>query len=204
MKKFLFFTCVVAIFIFTGCSKQPQYIGDSSGSSVAPVTMGIDKGDFEKAAMDATQSLLSSGALNRPGGGRYIVAIDQIINDTTQRIDTDLLIKKIRIAMLNSGKAVVTSAIKVGGPESTLSHSVRELRDNDEVNQKTVAKKGTIMAPDMGLSGKIIQRNAKTYKGDQLVEYYFQLTLTELASGLAFWEDEIVVGKLGSNKTVTW
>lgn len=204
MKKFLFFSCVAVIFIFTGCAKQPQYIGDSSGSSIAPVTMGIDRGDFEKAAMDATQSLLSSGALNRPGGGRYIVAIDQIINDTTQRIDTDLLIKKIRIAMLNSGKAVVTSAVKVGGPESTLSHSVRELRDNDEINQKTVAKKGTIMAPDMGLSGKIIQRNAKTYKGDQLVEYYFQLTLTELASGLAFWEDEIVVGKLGSNKTVTW
>lgn len=204
MKKVVFFSLVAATIIFTGCTKQPQYIGDGSGSSVAPITMGIDRGDFEKAASDATQSLLSSGALNRPGGGRYVVAIDQVINDTTQRIDTDLLVKKIRIAMLNSGKAVVTSAIKVGGAESTLSHSVRELRDNDEINQNTIAKKGAMIAPDMGLSGKIIQRNAKTYKGDQLVEYYFQLTLTELASGLAFWEDEIVVGKLGSNKTVTW
>ncbi|MCR8699106.1 penicillin-binding protein activator LpoB [Campylobacter ureolyticus] len=204
MKKVVFFSLVAATIIFTGCTKQPQYIGDGSGSSVAPITMGIDRGDFEKAASDATQSLLSSGALNRPGGGRYVVAIDQVINDTTQRIDTDLLVKKIRIAMLNSGKAVVTSAIQVGGAESTLSHSVRELRDNDEINQNTIAKKGAMIAPDMGLSGKIIQRNAKTYKGDQLVEYYFQLTLTELASGLAFWEDEIVVGKLGSNKTVTW
>ena len=202
MKKVVFFSLVAATIIFTGCTKQPQYIGDGSGSSVAPITMGIDRGDFEKAASDATQSLLSSGALNRPGGGRYVVAIDQVINDTTQRIDTDLLVKKIRIAMLNSGKAVVTSAIQVGGAESTLSHSVRELRDNDEINQNTIAKKGAMIAPDMGLSGKIIQRNAKTYKGDQLVEYYFQLTLTELASGLAFWEDEIVVGKLGSNKTV--
>lgn len=42
-----------------------------------------------------------------------------------------------------------------------------------------------MIAPDMGLSGKIIQRNAKTIKGDHS-EYYFQLTLTELASGLAF------------------
>ncbi|ASM37770.1 MAG: penicillin-binding protein activator LpoB [Campylobacter sputorum] len=204
MKKTLIFTSLLAILLLSGCTKQPQYIGDGSGSSVAPVTMGIDKGDFEKAAMDATQSLLSSGTLNKPGGGRYVVAIDQVINDTTQRIDTDILIKKIRIAMLKSGKAVVTSAIKVGGAESTLSHSVRDLRDNDEINQNTIAKKGTMIAPDMGLSGKIIQRNAKTIKGDQLVEYYFQLTLTELASGLAFWEDEIVVGKLGSNKTVTW
>lgn len=191
--------------ILVGCgTKQPQYIGDSQGASAAPVTMGIDRGDFEKAAMEATQSLLESGALNRKGGGRYVVAIDKIINDTTQRIDTDMLIKKIRIAMLRSGKAVVTTAIKVGGAESTLSHSVRELRDNDEIKQTTIAKKGTMIAPDMGLSGKIIQKNAKTHKGDQLVEYYFQLTLTELASGLAFWEDEIVVGKIGSNKSVSW
>ncbi|MSN96151.1 penicillin-binding protein activator LpoB [Campylobacter sp. FMV-PI01] len=204
MKKKLIFSSILATLFLTGCAKQPQYIGDQNSASIAPVTMGIDRGDFEKAAMDATNSLLSSGALNKPGGGRYVVAIDNVINDTTQRIDTDLLIKKIRIAMLNSGKAVVTTAIKVGGAESTLSHSVRELRDNDEINQNTIAKKGTMIAPDMGLSGKIIQRNAKTYKGDQLVEYYFQLTLTELASGLAFWEDEIVVGKIGSNKTVTW
>lgn len=202
--KNLTIIALIALFL-AGCSnKQPQYIGDGSGMSVAPVTMGIDKGDFEKAAMEVTQSLLESGALNKPGGGRYVVAIDKVINDTTQRIDTDLLIKKIRIAMLKSGKAVVTSAIKVGGAESTLSHSVRELRNNDEINQKTIAKKGTMIAPDMGLSGKIIQKNAKTYKGDQVVDYYFQLTLTELASGLAFWEDEISVSKMGSNKSVSW
>lgn len=76
MKKVVFFSLVAATIIFTGCTKQPQYIGDGSGSSVAPITMGIDRGDFEKAASDATQSLLSSGALNRPGGGRYVVAID--------------------------------------------------------------------------------------------------------------------------------
>lgn len=205
MKKLLTFSPILLALLLGACSsKAPQYIGDGTGSSKAPITLGIDKGDFEKAAMDATDSLLKSGALNKPGGGRYVVAIDRIINDTTQRIDTDLLVKKIRIAMLNSGKAVVTTGIKVGGAESTLSHSVRELRGNEEINQKTIAKKGTMIAPDMGLSGKIIQRNAKTYKNEQLVEYYFQLTLTELASGLAYWEDEIVVSKLGSNKTVTW
>lgn len=203
MKKIILASAFLAL-VFTGCNKQPQYIGDQSGAKVAPITMGLDRGDFEKAAVDATESLLQSGALNKPGGGRYVVAIDQIINDTTQRIDTDMLIKKIRIAMLKSGKAVVTTAIKVGGPESTLSHSVRELRGDDEINKKTIARKGKIIAPDMGLSGKIIQRNAKTNSGDQLVEYYFMLTLTNLESGLAFWEDETVIGKMGSNKTVTW
>lgn len=190
--------------VFVGCNQQPQYTGDSNGAKVAPVTLGIDRGDFEKAAVDATESMLQSGALNKKGGGRYVVAIDEIINDTTQRIDTDMLIKKIRIAMLKSGKAVVTTAIKVGGAESTLSHSVRKLRQNQEVKKTTIAKKDSLIAPDMGLSGKIMQRNAKTYKGEQLVEYYFQLTLTHLESGLALWEDEVIIGKMGSNKTVTW
>lgn len=201
-KNLAIFT--LAFLALTGCTTQPSYVGDGISGQSAPMTMGLDRSDFEKAAVDATESLLSSGALDKRGGGRYVVAIDEIINDTTQRIDTDMLIKKIRIAMLKSGKAVVTTAIKVGGAESTLTHSVRDLRDDDEVKQNTLAKKGSIIAPDMGLSGKILQRTAKTAKGDQLVEYYFMLTLTNLETGLAFWEEEVVIGKLGSNKSVTW
>ncbi len=205
MKKGIILSLTLGALLLTGCNQQPQYVGGSNSSvQQAPLTLGIDRGDFEKAAVEATESMLASGALNKRGGGRYVVAIDQIINDTTQRIDTDMLIKKIRIAMLKSGKAVVTTAIKVGGPESTLSHSVRKLRNNQEVKRTTVAKKNALIAPDMGLSGKIIQRSARTQNGKQLVEYYFQLTLTLLESGLAIWEDETVVGKLGSNDTVSW
>jgi len=85
-----------------------------------------------------------------------------------------------------------------------MSHDVRELRENDEFAQNTIAKKGTLLAPDMSLSGKIIQRNIKTTDNKQLVEYYFQLTLTQLQTGLAFWEDEININKIGSNKSVSW
>lgn len=204
MKYKILTLALTASVFFSGCTKQPQYIGDNNGVNRAPMTLGLDRGDFEKAAVDSTESMLQSGVLNKKGGGRYVVAIDRIINDTTQRIDTDMLIKKIRMAMLKSGKAVVTTAIQVGGPESTLSHSVRKLRDNEEVKRTTVAKKNSLIAPDLGLSGKIIQRTAKTANDDQLVEYYFQLTLTHLESGLALWEDEVTIGKMGSNDTVTW
>lgn len=115
-----------------------------------------------------------------------------------------MLIKKIRIAMLQSGKAVVTSAVSANGAGDNMVYQARELRGNEEFNNATIAKKGTIIAPDMSLSGKIMQKTAKTANGDQLVEYWFQLTLTEIASGLAFWEGETVIGKMGSNDTVTW
>ena len=133
------------------------------------------------------------------------MAIGRVINDTTQRIDTDLLTKKIRIAMLNSGKAVITSAISGdGNNEEGLIGDIRDMRDNDEVNQKTLPPKGSIYAPNFALSGKIIQRTSLTASKKALVAYYFQLTLTDLETGLAFWEDESVIEKIGSAKSVSW
>lgn len=204
MKKTTLMGLLTTFLIFSGCATKPHYVYKDGTVKDKPYTLGLDSGDFETAALKVTNSLLKSGALDKKDTTKYVVAIDQIINDTPQRIDTDMLIKKIRIAILKSGKAVVSSAIKVGTPDSTLTQTVRGLRSSDEVKQSTVAKKHSIVAPDMGLSGKIIQRNAKTTDGDQLVEYYFQLTLTMLESGLSVWEDEVVIGKVGSGKTVSW
>ena len=205
MKKIYLALPVVAGLIFTGCAtKQPEYVGASNPDTKQIVTMGIDRQDFERAADEAINSLLASGALNKQGGGRYVVAMGRIKNDTTQRIDTDLLTKKIRIAMLNSGKAVITTAASAGGAEDDMTYEVRKLRENAEFNQGKVAKQGAIIAPDFSLSGKIIQQIARTADNKQLTEYYFQLTLTDVNSGLAFWEGESIVGKLGSNETVTW
>ncbi len=202
MKKNILALIAIS-FLISSCGTRPHYVGEGTNEP-APVTMGLDRKDFANAAMKATKSLLESGALDRKDGKKYVVAIDEVINDTTQRIDTDLLIKKIRIAMLRSKKAIVTSAFAAKKAESSLSHSMRKLRKNDEVKQSTVAKKHTLIAPDLGLGGKIIQRNSRTYDKEQLADYYFQLTLTDLSSGLAIWEDESSIGKLGDSKSVSW
>lgn len=202
LKNSLFGLALIAI-MFTGCAKQPVYLG-SNTSAEKSMTLGIDSEDFRKAASDAVESMLRSGAVNKRGGGRYVLTISDVINDTTQNIDIDQLVKKIRIELLQSGKVVVTTAVRAGGAEDKMSYKARKLRGNSEFNQKTVAKKGQMIAPDLSLSGKIIQRNSKLASGDQRVDYYFQLTLTEIASGLAFWEGETVIKKAGSNDSVTW
>ena len=120
-----------------------------------------------------------------------------------QRIDTDQLIKKIRSALLRSGKVVTTTAVGVNGAEDEMNMKARELRESEEFDQSGVQKKGTLQAPDLSLSGKIIQKNHEV-GGDQQVEYYIQLTLTDLETGLAFWEDETPIIKRGSNDTVSW
>jgi len=200
MKYFTIIAVVLVGLIFTGCATKPQYVSTKD----APITMGLDRKDFEKAADDAVKDLLSSGAMDKKGGGRYVVAMGRVVNDTTQRIDTSMLTKKIRIALLKSGKAVMTTAVAAGGPEDEMTKEVRKLRADDDFKQSTIAKKGTIYAPDMSLSGKIIQRNGSPNSDDQVVEYYFQLTMTQLETGLAFWEGESTIGKMGSNDSVSW
>ena len=64
--------------------------------------------------------------------------------------------------------------------------------------------KGQLVAPDLSLSGKIIQRNNKINRRKTQVDYYFQMTLTDINTGLAFWEDEVPIIKRGSSKSVTW
>ncbi|QIQ20347.1 penicillin-binding protein activator LpoB [Zophobihabitans entericus] len=191
-----------AAIILSGCSNNIEYINEDNADQA--ISLGLDRKDFENAAQDALESLLASNALNKAGGGRYVVAIGKVVNNTTLRIDTDMLIKKIRIGMLQSGKAVITSAVSANGTADELIFDVRELRDNDEFKQDTIAQKGTLYAPDFSLTGKILQRIARTGNDKQMVEYYFQLTLTELRSGLVYWESESTVGKLGSNKSAIW
>ena len=200
MKTILASLLVVSTLVFTGCATKPQYVN----SADKPVTMGLDRRDFEKAANVAIKDLLESGVMDKKGGGRYVVAMGRVINDTTQRIDTAMLTKKIRIALLKSGKAIMTTAVAAGGPEDEMTKEVRRLRADDEFKQSTISKKGTIYAPDMSLSGKIIQRTQKANSKNQLVEYYIQLTMTQLEIGLAIWEGETTIGKVGSNDSVTW
>ncbi|MDR1285204.1 MAG: penicillin-binding protein activator LpoB [Campylobacteraceae bacterium] len=206
MKKAVFLKLSIAVmgFILVGCTQQaPRYVGVDNPEVQAVISMGLDRQDFEKAATDAVDSLLRSGVLSKPNGDKYVVAIGRIINDTTQRIDTDLFIKKIRTSILNSGKAVITSAITAGGNDDELIYQTRDLRADDEFQQDTIAEKGTILAPELSLTGKIIQQS-KTVDKNKLVEYYFQLTLTNLKNGLAIWEEESIIGKVGDKKSVNW
>ena len=83
-------------------------------------------------------------------------------------------------------------------------HTARKARNNDEYNQYTTIEKGELIAPDLSLSGKIIQKNTKISSGKQRIDYYFLLTLSDIKSGLVLWDDEVNIIKVGSNKNVAW
>ena len=189
MKKTLMVlaACGCLGMLFCGCAGVE--LVDEQNDTGALVA-DLDYRDFNYAAETMIDSMFELGALVKPDGGRYVVAVGRIKNDTTQYIDVDQLVKKIRSYLLRSGRAVVSTAVGVDGPEDQLARDMRQLRDDDEFNQATVAQKGTLIAPDLSLSGKILERQIRMSSSKTQIEYYFQLTLTQVSTGLAIWEDE--------------
>ncbi|MIJ59596.1 penicillin-binding protein activator LpoB, partial [Salmonella enterica subsp. enterica] len=179
-------TALIGALLFSGCAQTAYTDGKASQVKKGDaLTLGLDRQDFESAAETMINSMLSDPAFaNIKPGTRKVIAIGRVVNDTPQRIDTEKLTAKITSALRKSGKFVLTSAVAAGGALDSMSEDVRELRDNDEFNQKTIAKKGTLVSPDFSLAGKIRQDNVKLSNGKTQVEYFFLLRLTDLTSGL--------------------
>lgn len=194
---------VIAGFTLGGCAATgTQYVdtADDRGEAV----MALDYRDFQQAAGEMVEGMLSSGAVTDPDGGRRVLMVGRIVNDTMQRIDTDQLLRPIRADLRRSGQVVLTSAVGLQGPEDESSMAVRELRESAEFDQRTIAGEGQLIAPDSSLSGSIRQRMITMDDGREQVEYYFNLALTAINTGLVLWEDQRVLVKRGSGETVSW
>ena len=178
---------------FAGCETIPERV--DVRNDLGHTTMALDYRDFAEAAREAIQGMKESGCLNRPAGKpRYVMAISRIKNDTVLNIDPDQLVKKIRVSLLQTGKVSVTTAYKLGGAEEEMVGALQE---------ETGAADATVR-PDISLSGKIIGTRHEYDSKTQQLEYYLQLTLTDLKTGLSIWEGETPVVKRGSSRTVSW
>lgn len=204
MKSVWIIAAMVSV-VLCGCQQQTRNIDTVNDPGKA--VLALDYRDFDQAATAMVESLIQSGALSKPGGGRYVVATGRVINDTMQRIDTDQLMAKIEQEMMNSGQVVMTSAVGGRGATDTMVDQMRRVRDSagaGEFAGETLPQTGQLIAPDLSIAGKIIQRNIRYDRNTEQIEYYFQLQLTEIASGLRFWQEEKLIGKRGDRRAVSW
>jgi hypothetical protein len=187
MKKTAFLSIVAAVIplIVGGCATKAHYIQTGGHESLVTVN-SINIQDFIQAANAATGDLLSSGVLDKVPTPPAVLAISRIVNNTGEQIDTDLLVKKIRVALLNSGKAQTTTTINLGGTaEDPMAKGYQQVIRN----------------PDFTLSGKIIQTIARDGNTSQST-FSFQLSLTDAKTGLAVWEGEKEITKQGGRSSV--
>ena len=201
MKKCLMGLALAAL--VAGCTTSTARIDlrNDRGGQVA----GLDYRDVQLAANQLMQMLYRSGRLDRGDGQMYVMTVGKVTNDTMQRFDTDILTSYITEELMDSGKVMVTSAMAAGADNrDEMVNGVRSVRGNAEFNQSTVAQAGQLVAPTHSVYGKIIQREIRMDNGDKQIEYYFQLRIVELATGLQWWQRQTLIGKRTDGSTPTW
>ena len=199
--KYLVF---IMFLIFTGCADKIEYVNLEKSSQYS--TVGLDYHDIEGAATDSVESLLSSKYANKIEAKRpKVVVISDVINDTMQSIDTEQLTRKITRVMSRSGKFILSlSMTGSGAKRDNMIDKARDATNNDDYNQYTTIEKGNLIAPELSLSGKIVQKNVKISSSKQRIDYYFLLTLIDIKSGIVLWDDEVNIIKIGSAKRSAW
>ena len=195
MKSKIIFSLLAALpFVIGGCATNAHYVETGGRENVVSVNQ-INIQDYIQAANAAVNDLLASVALDRVPNPPAVLAISRIVNNTGQQIDTDLLVKKIRVAVLNSGKAQTTTTMGLGGTAED--PMAKGLQQENEFKSDQKATR----TPDFTLSGKIIETTARAGSTRQST-YSFQLSLTDSKTGLAVWEGEKEITKQGTRPSV--
>lgn len=186
-SKIIGLLAVGAMLTFSGCETATETRTVDAKGPQAINTAAINSQDWANAADQLINSLLSGGALNNAPRTPAILAVDRVINNTQMMVDTDLLIKKIRVALTNTGKIAITNTMGLGERAVVASEAA-------ELDEMQSGKKAKVLVPDYTLYAKLIQQTDKNGKIAQNT-YSFQMSLVAVKSGLTVWEEEKQIAK---------
>ena len=199
---------LLTLSFLTACSNvdrdQARRI-DPTGPETITTLGDLDIQDATDAAGTLSESLLASGILGTQGQPS-VLAIDRYINNTSQKIDRDEIIKKIRITLNKAGVAQTLTTIdsrgETGGESNIASKYSRE---NVDTNPGDVTP--ATLVPDYALTYKILENRASVPRFGRDVKqttFTFQMSLTDVDTGLAVWEEETQITKQGKKASVGW
>lgn len=203
------FTPILAALIVSGCVSNPAVVstnplsGSATGDKKAYESFSITSVDIGYAANEAVQQFLEAPESIKPGGGRYVIAVDEVVNDTLNSFETRRLTAQIKRKLRQSGRFRFSNA--VGADQTGAILEERQLQDSKLFDQSTVAQDGTLAAPELYLTGAIIVDT--TQSGDrkkQQLNYAFMLEVVDKVRGYVLFDSYIEIDKTGSNKNFAW
>ncbi|HAI14423.1 MAG TPA: hypothetical protein DCM28_22150, partial [Phycisphaerales bacterium] len=181
--------------MLTGCESTRAKRIDPAGTQTITTIKRLDIQDAADAAAAMSQSLLESGRLGKHVNAAgetvlrpSVIAIDRYVNNTSQQIDRDEVLKKIRVALNKAGVAQTIVTINdqgdLGGESNIASKFARENTPADRSVQTP-----ELLVVDYSLTFKIIENRAQAGQIRQTT-FTFQMSLVDVKTGLAVWEDE--------------
>jgi penicillin-binding protein activator len=196
MKRILVVSAVLPLAL-AACQKA-QYV-DPKGNDLIVNADRMNIQDWNLLADQVVESMVNSGVLarlpNQPAG----VLLNPVINTTTQQFDTDGIMKKIRISLLNTGRCEVIMTAGPGGrAEDKIAKDTQALKDFQSGSDNVVNPNNV---PDATLTAKLLEDRARSGSTRQ-VAYVLQMSLTNTTTGRAVWEGEAQVIKQGQRSSV--
>lgn len=207
MKKII--TLCVGALLLAGCVPNQAVVSSNPNSEVnlgvknGFETFGVTGVDIGYAANQAVEQFLEDPNSNKPSGGRYVVALDDVTNDTTADFNVQDLTSQIKRKLRMSGRFIFTAA--VGNDRRAMIGESRDLSRSKLIDQSTVAKNNTVIAPELLMYGAV--RSNTNISGDrkqQRLDYVFDLSVVDIDTGLIIFESYIPIDKTGSNKNFSW
>ncbi|ABK45285.1 conserved hypothetical protein [Magnetococcus marinus MC-1] len=178
---------------------SPSATGNLDGYESFSIT-SIDLG---YAANKAVQQFLEAPESIKPGGGRYVIVVDQVVNDTLNNFDIRRLTAQIKRKLRQSNRFRFSNALGADQTRAVLDE--RKLQDSKLFDQSTVAQDGTLAAPDLYLTGKIVVATTRSADGDrQQLNYAFMLEVVDKVRGYVLFDSYVEIDKTGSNKNFAW
>ena len=115
-----------------------------------------------------------------------VLKLDRTINDTNDsNLNTSEITDMLFEELLNSGKVDVTMAEGAGRTQAIAAS--RDLEYDDNFDQSTVAKRGTLQAARLVLRPKVTS-NSVSDGGTRAVTRTFVLEMADIQTGLVMWK----------------
>lgn len=164
-----------------------ENIEDNKESRTVSAGYSLRNEDFDVLVRKLVGDISESGRLNKKSG-KYVLAISDILTDTIHDVDVDIFVKKLRVALQKENKVIMSTF-----SEDKMVMKSRELRNSKETNQANVAKRNSLLAPEISLTGRIMERELPSDRS----EYTVLLTISDLKQGTSIWEGEQSIVKNG-------
>lgn len=208
MKKFKVAALFPAV-LLAGCLSNPAIVStnplsaSATGNKDGYESFSITSTDIGYAANEAVQQFLEAPESMKSGGGRYLIALDQVVNDTLNNFDTRRLTAQIKRKLRRSNRFRFTNAI--GSDQTQAIIDERQLQGSKLFDQRTVAKNGTLAAPDLYLTGVIVVDKTTSGTGKkQQLNYAFMMEVVDKRRGYVLFDSFVEIDKTGSNKNFAW